>query len=57
MQVWVGNAVSLFKIGVKLRSESYQGWLPEKNPVPPDWTCSSVLTEDQVHRNCPLREH
>lgn len=53
MQVWVGNAVSLFKIGVKLRSDSYQDWLSEKNPVPPDWTCSSVLTEDRVHRNSP----
>lgn len=28
-----------------------------KNPVPPGWTHSSILTEDPVHRNCPLREH
>ena len=57
MQMWVENAVSLLNRYQAMDRKLRRLIVRRKNPVPHDWTRSSILTEDPVHRNSPLKGH
>ena len=55
--MWVENAVSLLNRYQAMDRKLRRLIVRRKNPVPHDRTRSSILTEDPVHRNSPLKGH